>query len=135
MSEPTPSTSTLTFAYDSYVVDVTNTPTDLTEDVITAFAPKFASAYVKGNTTGLKVASTGDTAVAYVQMYYVTIESGASPKYALMGFLRLDDELRFGVVGFDANKKVNDIKFYLVKGDDGVGSDIIWYFRVPKTYE
>ena len=52
MSEPTP--STLTFSYDSYVVDVTNTPTDLTEDAIKAFAPQFASAYVKGNINGLK---------------------------------------------------------------------------------
>lgn len=119
--EPTAPTSI--FAYDSYVVNVANTPTTLDKDALIAFAPKFASVCINGTTTGLKAAGDNDTKIAYVEMYYVTIDTVVSGntttyKYALVGFVRSgDDDLKFGVAGFDASGKVNDVKFYSVIGD------------------
>ena len=109
-------TPTSVFAYDSYVVNVANTPTTLDKDALIAFAPKFASVCINGTASGLKAAGDNDTKIAYVEMYYVTIDSVVSNgqtsyKYALVGFVRSGDNLKFGVAGFNSHEAVG--QFYL----------------------
>lgn len=126
--------STSKFEYDTYVVDVSNTP-ELTADDMTAmgaataltatdFIPMFASVAVKDATTGVAKLADGETADVFVQMYTFKVreaDSNASPAvtaaYALVGFVAYNNQLKFGVCSFDSDKKVNNVNFYRVMGD------------------
>lgn len=125
--------STSKFEYDTYVVDVSNTP-ELTADDISAmgtaleatdFVPMFASVAVKDATiTGAAKLGTGETADVFVQMYTFkvreadsTVTPAVTDAYALVGFVAYNNQLKFGVCSFDSDKKVNNVNFYRVMGD------------------
>lgn len=124
--------STSKFEYDTYVVDVSNTP-ELSADDMTAmgtalaatdFVPMFASVAVKDATTGVAAPGNGEAADVFVQIYTFKVreaDANASPAisaaYALVGFVAYNDQLKFGVCSFDSDKKVNNVNFYRVMGD------------------
>ena len=126
------STPTSKFEYDTYVVNVSNTPILSAEDMTamgaalttTDFIPKFASLAIKNATTGVAAPATGETADVYVQMYTFKVreaDSSVTPAvsaaYALVGFVAYNNYLKFGVVSFNSNKQVDNINFYRVVGD------------------
>lgn len=117
--------STTKFEYDTYVVNVSNTPEFATDDMpamATDFVPIFASLALKNATTGVAAPAGSEIADVFVQMYSFKVREADSSTstpaaYALVGFVAYDAQLRFGVVGFDSEHKVDNINFYRVMGD------------------
>lgn len=117
------------FEYDTYVVNVSNTPELKTDDMTalaTSFVPTFASLAVKNAATGVAAPIGEEVADVFAQMYSFQVrEANADAQikaaYALVGFVAYKDkdqhdQLKFGVVSFNGGK-VDNINFYKVVGD------------------
>ena len=93
-------TKTEKFEYDSYVVNVSNTPALKADDMTalaTSFVPTFASLAVKNAATGVAVAGDGETPDVFAQMYSFQVrEANADAQitaaYALVGFAAYKDK-------------------------------------------
>lgn len=111
-------TSTPVFAYDTYTVTFEKLLSDPFEsNQLESIAANFASLAFKGNLTGLvKKTEAVTSAAGYSQIYGLTLKE--NQEYAVVGLASLGEEVKFGVVSFNTERKITNINFFKVIGDD-----------------